>query len=114
MFETIPKAQAVLFKWVLHNWSDEECVEILKPCKEVIPTKENGGKVIIIEIVLKDEELGNKTLETQLFYDMFEFTTAKGRQRSEKDWAKLFQDACFSCYKIYPVLEIRSVIEVYP
>ncbi|KAJ0837654.1 putative trans-resveratrol di-O-methyltransferase [Helianthus annuus] len=114
MFETIPKAQAVLFKWVLHNWSDEECVEILKRCKEAIPSKENGGKVIIIEIVLKDEELGNKTLETQLFYDMFEFTTAKGRQRSEKDWAKLFHDACFSGYKIYPVLGIRSVIEVYP
>ncbi|KAJ0439613.1 putative trans-resveratrol di-O-methyltransferase [Helianthus annuus] len=43
MFETIPKAQAVLFKWVLHNWSDEECTEILKRCKEAIPTKENGG-----------------------------------------------------------------------
>ncbi|MFS8027838.1 putative O-methyltransferase domain, plant methyltransferase dimerization [Helianthus anomalus] len=113
MFETIPKAQAVLFKWVLHNWSDEECVEILKRCKEAIPTKENGGKVIIIEIVLKDEELGNKTLETQLFY-MFEFTTAKGRQRSEKDWATLFHDGCFSGYKIYPVLGIKSVIEVYP
>ncbi|KAJ0642394.1 putative O-methyltransferase domain, plant methyltransferase dimerization [Helianthus annuus] len=91
MFETIPKAQAVFFK-----------------------IKENGGKVIIIEIVLKDEELGNKTLETQLFYDMFEFTMAKGRQRSEKDWAKLFHDACFSGYKIYPVLGIRSVIKVYP
>ncbi|KAJ0462015.1 putative trans-resveratrol di-O-methyltransferase [Helianthus annuus] len=114
MFETIPKAQVVLFKWVLHNWSDEECAEILKRCKEAIPTKENGGKVIIIEIVLKDEELGNKTLETQLFYDMFEFTTTKGRQRSEKDWAKLFHDACFSGYKIYPVLGISSVIEVYP
>ncbi|KAF5761853.1 putative trans-resveratrol di-O-methyltransferase [Helianthus annuus] len=98
MFETIPKAQVVLFKWVLHNWSDEECAEILKRCKEAIPTKENGGKVIIIEIVLKDEELGNKTLETQLFYDMFEFTTTKGRQG----------------YKIYPVLGISSVIEVYP
>ncbi|KAJ0683026.1 putative trans-resveratrol di-O-methyltransferase [Helianthus annuus] len=114
MFETIPKAQAVFFKWVLHNWSDEECVEILKRCKEVIQIKENGGKVIIIEIVLKDEELGNKTLETQLFYDMFEFTMAKGRQRSEKDWAKLFHDACFSGYKIYPVLGIRYVIKVYP
>ncbi|KAI7734244.1 hypothetical protein M8C21_011557 [Ambrosia artemisiifolia] len=114
MFETIPKTQAVLFKWVLHNWNDEECVEILKRCKEAISTKENGGKVIIIEMVLKDEESGNKTLETQLFFDMFELTLAKGRQRSEKDWAKLFHDACFSGYKIYPVLGIRSVIEVYP
>ncbi|KAI7734261.1 hypothetical protein M8C21_011574, partial [Ambrosia artemisiifolia] len=68
MFETIPNAHAVLFK--------------------VIPTKESGGKVIIIEMVLKDEESGNKTLETQLFNDMFELILAKGRQRSEKDWAK--------------------------
>ncbi|KAI3796372.1 hypothetical protein L1987_39042 [Smallanthus sonchifolius] len=112
MFEAIPKAQAILFKWVLHNWSDEECIGILKRCKEAIPTKENGGKVIIIEMVVN--ESGNKTLETQLLFDMFELTLATGRQRSEKDWAKLFHDACFSDYKLYPVLGLRSVIEVYP
>nr|GFC39420.1 trans-resveratrol di-O-methyltransferase-like [Tanacetum cinerariifolium] len=86
----------------------------MKLCKEAIPTKENGGKLIIIEMVVKNEERGNKILETQLFYDMFELTLATGKQRSENEWAKLFTYSGFSDYKITPVLGLRSVIEVYP
>ncbi|CAK9139288.1 unnamed protein product [Ilex paraguariensis] len=40
--------------------------------------------------------------------DMFE-----GRERNEKEWAKLFFDAGFNDYKIAPVLGLRYVIEVY-
>ncbi|KAI3711129.1 hypothetical protein L2E82_40990 [Cichorium intybus] len=114
MFEAIPKADAVLLKWILHDWSDEECVKILMQCKEAIPSKENGGKLIIIDMVLKNGEGDKELLETQLFYDMLMMTVVTGRERSEKDWAKLFLDAGFSDYKITPILGLRSLIEVYP
>ncbi|XP_052290826.1 probable O-methyltransferase 3 [Citrus sinensis] len=39
MFEAIPQANAVLLKWILHNWNDEESVKLLKKCKEAIPIK---------------------------------------------------------------------------
>ncbi|KAI3711126.1 hypothetical protein L2E82_40985 [Cichorium intybus] len=67
MFETIPKADAVLLKWILHDWSDEECIKILTRCKEAISSKENGGKLIIIDMVLKNGEGDKELLETQLF-----------------------------------------------
>ncbi|KAH0639577.1 hypothetical protein KY290_036844 [Solanum tuberosum] len=57
MFKFIPSADAILLKWVLHDWSDEECIKILKKCKEAIPSKEKGGKVIIIDMVLMDSNL---------------------------------------------------------
>ncbi|KAK9131977.1 hypothetical protein Scep_011505 [Stephania cephalantha] len=34
----------VLIKGVLHDWSDEECVKILKRCREAISSKERGRK----------------------------------------------------------------------
>jgi hypothetical protein len=34
MFDEIPRCQAILMKWVLHDWSDEKCVDILKNCKK--------------------------------------------------------------------------------
>ncbi|KAG5627677.1 hypothetical protein H5410_012895 [Solanum commersonii] len=40
MFDTIPQANAILLKCVLHDWNDEDCVKILKKCKESIPSRE--------------------------------------------------------------------------
>ncbi|KAH0717887.1 hypothetical protein KY285_013918 [Solanum tuberosum] len=39
MFHSIPSADAILFKHVLHNWSDEDCLKILKRCREAIEDK---------------------------------------------------------------------------
>ncbi|KAL3342515.1 hypothetical protein AABB24_026513 [Solanum stoloniferum] len=113
MFNSIPCANAILLKWVLHNWSNEDCIKILKKCKEAIPSKENGGRVIIIEIVM-DQNKDDKSHETQLFMDMLMMVEVSGKERSEQEWAKLFVDAGFSDYNIIPILGLRSVIEVYP
>ncbi|KAI3770318.1 hypothetical protein L6452_01446 [Arctium lappa] len=116
MFEAIPKADVVLVKWILHDWSHEEFIKILKRCKEAIPRKENGGKIMIIDmVVMQNHEEGDDSLQTQLFFDMLMMTNGTGRERSEKDWEKLLlDDAEFSDYKITPILGLRSLIEVYP
>ncbi|CAH1423819.1 unnamed protein product [Lactuca virosa] len=114
MFEAIPKADAVLLKWILHDWSDEECIKILMRCKEAIPSKENGGKLIIIDMVVKTHKEDNNLLMTQLYFDMLMMTVLTGKERSEKEWAKLLLDADFRDYKITPILGLRSLIEVYP
>ncbi|MCD7470164.1 hypothetical protein HAX54_009834 [Datura stramonium] len=62
MFDKIPHANAILLKWILHNWSDQDCVKLLKKCKESIPSKEKGGKVIIIEIVMEDNNSNGSNL----------------------------------------------------
>ncbi|XP_027158854.1 tabersonine 16-O-methyltransferase-like [Coffea eugenioides] len=36
------------------------------------------------------------------------------KERTEKEWSKLFSEAGFSSYKVYPVLGMRCLIEVYP
>ncbi|KAF2323776.1 hypothetical protein GH714_036890 [Hevea brasiliensis] len=44
MFSGIPSAHAIMMKEVLHNWSDEHCIKILKNCYDAL---QNGGKVIV-------------------------------------------------------------------
>ncbi|KAI3818402.1 hypothetical protein L1987_12208 [Smallanthus sonchifolius] len=105
MFEALPNANAVLLKWILHDWSDEECKKILKNCKEAIPCKEDGGKLVIIDMVRKVDEGDNELIETnQLFFDILMMTCLTGKERSEKEWAELFLDGGFSDYKITPIL----------
>ncbi|KAH0702837.1 hypothetical protein KY290_018143 [Solanum tuberosum] len=114
MFNSIPSADAVVLKSVLLDWEDEDCIKILKKCKEAIPNKENGGKVIIIDMVPIDHNDDNKSYETQLFYDMLMMVAVSGKQKREQEWAKFFYDAGFSDYNIIPILGLRCVIEVYP
>ncbi|KAE8669904.1 Trans-resveratrol di-O-methyltransferase [Hibiscus syriacus] len=112
MFEHVPAADAVLLKGILHDWSDEECVKILKRCKEAIS---NGGKVIIIDtVVMKNKKANDDGLETQLFIDMEMMAFVTGKERYEEEWANLFSSAGFSGYNIIPILGLRSLIEVYP
>ncbi|KAL5204709.1 hypothetical protein ABZP36_009580 [Zizania latifolia] len=111
MFHIIPPAQAVMLKLVLHHWSDEECVKILAQCKKAIPTREAGGKVIIIDIVIGSAS--GPMLEAELLMDVGMMLVTKGRQRDENDWRDLFKKAGFSDYKIVKKLGARGVFEVY-
>jgi caffeic acid 3-O-methyltransferase len=36
-------------QWILHDWSDEQCLKLLKNCYDATP---NDGKVIVVEAVL--------------------------------------------------------------
>ncbi|KAK8629356.1 hypothetical protein V6N13_078199 [Hibiscus sabdariffa] len=40
LLQHIPSADAILMKLVLHAFSDEDCIKILKKCREAIPTEE--------------------------------------------------------------------------
>ena len=97
---------------VLHHWSDEDCVKILSQCRSAIPSHEEGGKVIIIDIVV-GPSLGPVMFEAQLLMDMLMLVNTRGRQRSENDWRELFMKAGFSDYKIIKKLGARGVFEVY-
>lgn len=99
---------------ILHDWSDEHCVKILKRCKEAIPSKEKGGKVILVDMVVDTTQADRKLAESQLCFDVMMMVHEGGKERNEQEWQKIFTDAGFNEYKITPVLGLRSVIELYP
>ncbi|KAG6528270.1 hypothetical protein ZIOFF_010421 [Zingiber officinale] len=114
MFEFVPLADA----WILHDWNDEDCVRILRNCKKAIPPKEEGGKVIIIEMVtkLENEEDGSnhdETKETQLLLDVHMMAPVPGKERSEAEWKSIFIAAGFSGYSFSPILGLRSLIQIF-
>ncbi|CAJ1978860.1 unnamed protein product [Sphenostylis stenocarpa] len=113
MFEAIPSADSIMLKTIMHDWNDEECLKILKRCKEAIANKDKG-KVIIIDVVMGNVKGDNKLDQPKLYYDMEMMVMVSGKERNERDWAKLFFSAGFNNYKITPVLGFKSLIEVYP
>ncbi|KAJ3670184.1 hypothetical protein LUZ60_010508 [Juncus effusus] len=111
MFQHIPPTNAMFLKYVLLDWSDDDCVKILRKCKETISSEPNG-KVIIVDIVIgtcKDSKL----TELQLIYDMLMMAGPGGKEHEEIEWKKIFEEARFSNYKISPLMGANSIIELY-
>lgn len=100
----------------MHDWNDEDCLKILERCKEAVTSKEKKGKVIIIDMVvgMENQKGDEESLKAQIYFDMLMMVLLPGKERNEKEWAKLFSDAGFSNYKITPSLGSRSLIELYP
>ncbi|CAN1230736.1 Trans-resveratrol di-O-methyltransferase [Linum perenne] len=114
MFDDIPPAEVALLKWILHDWSDENCVKILKNCRKAITSNNKSGKVIIIDMVLSDQKWDEKSITTQFGLDMEMMVVQNGKERNEEELQKLFKESGFSSYHINPILGIRALIELYP
>ena len=56
--------------------------------------KGKGGKVIIIDMVLKNK--GDEAVEAQLFYDTILMDLVAGKERNEKERENLFLAAGFT------------------
>ncbi|XP_027909599.1 probable O-methyltransferase 3 [Vigna unguiculata] len=110
MFQAIPSADSIMLKLIMHNWKDEECVKILKNCKESIASE---GRVIIIDMVMENKKEDHELTEMQLFLDMQMMMLFSAKERNEKEWANLIFSAGFSNYNITPI-GLFSIIEVYP
>ncbi|CAO2182721.1 unnamed protein product [Urochloa humidicola] len=113
MFKSIPPADAVLLKGVLNCWDDDDCVKRLKMCKEAIPARDAGGKVIIVNMVVGYGTPDAAVREAQVLVDLY-LMRVGGIERDEREWKKVFFGAGFSGYKIMPILGTMSVIEVFP
>ncbi|KAJ0797023.1 putative O-methyltransferase domain, plant methyltransferase dimerization [Helianthus annuus] len=114
MFSFIPSADAIFFKNVLHDWSDDKVLKILKRCREAIRFAGDKGKVIIIDIVVDAKHDRHEITETKMVFDVLMMVLVAGRERTKVECEKLFLEAGFSRYKITPNFGLRSLIEVFP
>ncbi|KAI3690157.1 hypothetical protein L2E82_48132 [Cichorium intybus] len=112
MFNTIPPAETIFMKTVLHSWSDDDCVKILKNCRKAIPKE--TGKVIMVEIVqhLTEDDPFNYT---RFAFDLAMLTSfSSGRERTQGEWEKLLGESGFCRYNIIKIPTLFSIIEALP
>ncbi|CAI9290796.1 unnamed protein product [Lactuca saligna] len=112
MFEAIPPAETIFMKTILHSYSNDDCVKILKNCRKAVPKE--TGKVIMVEIV-KDQKGDDPFKDIRVSFDLAMFTlVSSGRERTEGEWEKLFSDCGFCRYNIIKIPALFSVIEAFP
>ncbi|KAL5792122.1 hypothetical protein ACOSP7_000716 [Xanthoceras sorbifolium] len=94
MLERVPKGDAIFMKWILHDWSDEQCTRLLKNCYKSIP---DDGKVIVVESILPvSPETDVATKATSQLDVLMMTQNPGGKERSRHEFMALATGAGFS------------------
>uniref|UniRef100_A0A7N0ZRG3 Uncharacterized protein n=1 Tax=Kalanchoe fedtschenkoi TaxID=63787 RepID=A0A7N0ZRG3_KALFE len=111
MFESLPDSKTILLKWVLHNWSDEQCLKLLKNCWRALP--EEGGKVIVLEFVIpQDLERTDRAAVDAITLDFIMMALYGGKERTEAEFRDLAMAAGFISVSVVPVGDGIHVLEL--
>lgn len=107
-FDTIPAgADAYLFRHIIHDWTDEQCAQILGHTRKVIP---EDGKVLLVECVI---EAGNEPSIAKDF-DITMMTLPGGIERTAAEFRALLDTSGFEMTSITSTNTIVSVVEGRP
>ncbi|KAK5584837.1 hypothetical protein RB653_006454 [Dictyostelium firmibasis] len=104
-FESVPSADCYVLKFILHDWADEKCLEILKTISKSM--KENS-KIYIFDSIIDPANYKKEIL----FLDMCVFQFFNGKERTINQWRQLYDTAGFNIdsinYETKPELVILS------
>jgi predicted O-methyltransferase YrrM len=102
-FKEVPPGDIMLLKFILHDWSDEECVRILSNCRDALRP---GGRIVITEIVIDDHAPGIAPL-----MDIAMLATTGSRERTLAEFDDLLGRAGLRRAAATPVEPPYVVIE---
>ncbi|XVF33073.1 hypothetical protein REPUB_Repub17cG0136800 [Reevesia pubescens] len=97
MFESVPEGDAIFMKWILHDWSDEHCLRLLKNCYKAIP---NNGKVIVVEQIIP--AIPETTISEKAIFqgDVLMMTQSTGgKERTKEEFMALATEVGFTSVK---------------
>jgi SAM-dependent methyltransferase len=94
-FDDVPAGDATLLMEVLHDWSDEECVRILKTIRR---RAEPGSRLLVVEADVGEGDGPNwgKLL------DVIMMTLFAGRQRTRSEFEALFAASGYRLTEVIP------------
>ena len=106
-FEGVPAADAYLLKHTLHDFTEPQCLAVLKNIREAIKA---DGAVYVIEYVLpehNEHHVGN-------IIDLWLMLLLGAKERTAEQYARLFSDAGFKLSRVIPTASPVSIIEAVP
>jgi len=91
--ESFPKgADAALLAAVLHDWSDEHCLKILKNVRSILPA---GGKLFISENIITNVPARTLLVDIEMLW------LVTGRERTENEFSEIAGKAGFQFKKFH-------------
>ena len=108
-FESVPDGyEAYFLKSVIHDWKDEEAIQILKKCRESVP---EDGRLLICEQIYDSSD----SLHPDRYLDLEMLVLADGKERTESEFDTILNSSGFERVKRHEIENTSfSVIEARP
>lgn len=111
MFESVPNGDAIFLKWILHDWSDESCLKLLKNCYKALP---ENGKLVVVDALLPDQVENDTSAKCLYQLDLIMMTVNPGgKERTEEELATLTKAAGFAPMNKVCFIHNNWVMEFY-
>jgi hypothetical protein len=103
-FKDVPvQANAYVMRWVLHDWSDEESVVLLKNVRSVTVPE---ARPMVVESVIPE----TPEFDMGKWMDVNMMMMATGRERTAAEFRDLFERAGFALEQIVPTSSPLSIV----
>jgi hypothetical protein len=105
-FEAVPAgAPLYIMKQIIHDWDDEQCIQILAHCRQVM---QPGGRVLVIDEMITP---GKKVPPQGALIDLQLQLLLPGRKRSEAEHHLLFEEAGLRLNRMVPTESTYTILE---
>jgi SAM-dependent methyltransferase len=106
-FESVPAGDCIALRWVIHDWSDDEALTILRNCRQAIAP---DGRLLLFEVVMPDGDGPHMAKSL----DWIMLCVATGQERTEAEHAELLDRAGFRLTRVIPSPTPMSIVEAIP
>jgi hypothetical protein len=107
-FESVPGgADTYLMRHIIHDWTDEQSIRILKNCRKVIPAH---GKLLLAEFAVSTANEASWGKDA----DMIMLAFPGGMERTEQEYGELFEKSGFRLTTVTPTKSAVWVFEGRP
>jgi O-methyltransferase domain len=95
-----------LMSHIIHDWSEEQCLTILRNCRAAMGPK---SRLLIIEMVIPPGDAPHPGKAT----DMVMLAVPGGQERTEQEYCVLLAKAGFRLERVVPTESAASVVEAF-
>jgi len=103
-FKAVPSGgDAYLLANVVHNWDDDEAMDILRTVRTAMP---DHGRVLLVEVVLPDDDRPHpgKDLDVRML------TMHEGKERSQSEYSELIERAGFYLDRVTELARFSLIV----
>ncbi|KAL8731400.1 MAG: hypothetical protein Q9181_004328 [Wetmoreana brouardii] len=101
--QPVKGADVYAFRMVFHDWSDPYCIQMIQ---QVVPVMKPGSRILAIDAIVSEWDKVESKAQDRLITscDLYMMAMMNAKERTEKDWKKLFAAAA-------PELKVKAFVK---